>query len=293
MQEFEPICRSIAVDLVQGLPRNETFDWIKQFGEPFAACCQCAFLGWPMENSASIIKWTRRNHQASRTGDRATLGEVASEFSEFVGDLLASRRTRQEVPDEENALQLLLNARIDGKPFSTEELVSVLRNWTVGEVGSLAMSTGIIVWHLAQDVALYRRIQTSQELIPAVNEEVLRCRGPLVANRRRATREVVVGGRQIAKGDLVSVNWVSANRDPNAFEAPNQVRLGRPELPKSLLYGAGIHVCPGAPLARLQLRVAIETLLQTASELHLARDSAVRNAVFPENGFSQLPVRIS
>src|SRR5690606_1907000 len=107
---------------------------------------------------------------------------------------------------------------------------------------------------LAADGNLQARLRVEPPLLPAAIDEILRISGPLVLNRRVATRDVEIGGRQIKAGERVSLLWIAANRDEQVFDEPGEVRLDRDPRP-NLLYGAGIHVCPGAPLARLELRV--------------------------------------
>ena len=90
-----------------------------------------------------------------------------------------------------------------------------------------------------------------------------------------------LGGRTVAKGSRIALNWASANRDEAVFGGP-----------LNLLYGAGIHVCPGAPLARLELRIVMEELLARTNRITLAPDKEPVNAFFPASGFSSLPLRI-
>ncbi len=119
----------------------------------------------------------------------------------------------------------------------------------------------------------------------------MRTCGPLVTNRRRATRDVVLGGQHIAKGDRLTLMWVAANRDETVFEHPEEVRLSR-DPQHNLLFGAGIHICPGAPLARLELRVAVEELLGHSTKLEFAEPAACR-ATYPANGWKSLPLKLS
>ncbi|HNP65759.1 MAG TPA: cytochrome P450, partial [Woeseiaceae bacterium] len=139
--------------------------------------------------------------------------------------------------------------------------------------------------------ALQARLRAEPELVSTAIEEILRTCGPLVTNRRRATRDVVLGGQHIAKGDRLTLMWVAANRDETVFEHPEEVRLSR-DPQHNLLFGAGIHICPGAPLARLELRVAVEELLGHSTKLEFAEPAACR-ATYPANGWKSLPLKLS
>lgn len=183
-----------------------------------------------------------------------------------------------------------MRVRVNGQPLTDEELTSVFRNWTVGEVGSMAAALGILAGHLVCSPALQRRLRDHPTLIPAAVEEMLRVEGPLVSNRRRATRDVTLGGRRIAAGDRVALMWISANRDQDLFEDPDSMRVDRDQR-ANLLCGAGIHVCPGAPLARLEMRVALKALLATSKQLVMGSTSPGRLA-YPESGWASLPLRL-
>ena len=127
--------------------------------------------------------------------------------------------------------------------------------------------------------------------LPAAIDEILRIDAPLIANRRIVRQPVEIGGTRFAPGDRLSLMWASANRDEAVFGDPDEFRPGRdPSL--NLLYGAGIHVCPGASLARLQLRIVMEALLEQVRSLELVPGKAPVRALYPTGGYSSLPLRI-
>jgi len=102
---------------------------------------------------------------------------------------------------------------------------------------------------------------------------------------------VRVGGRELAAGERVAIMWIAANRDGRVFEAPAAFRLDRNPA-DNLLYGAGIHRCPGAPLARLELRVVTEELLKHTTRIASVPQAAPMPAAFPAGGFGALPLEI-
>ncbi len=85
--------------------------------------------------------------------------------------------------------------------------------------------------------------------------------------------------------------WIAANRDPRAFDAPDEIQLERDQ-GDNLLYGAGIHYCLGAPLARLELRVTVETLLAQSTNISLSSPDPMQRETYPGNGFIAVPVHI-
>ena len=290
MQAFEPPCREIATRLARDLAGRDTLEFISVFAQPFAVRVQCAFLGWPAHLHEPLRVWTQKNREASLALDRPAMAALASEFARHVNELLQNRRTSDALA-ESDIVTSLLAQQVDGRPLRDEEIASILRNWTVGEVGTISASVGILAHYLAQHGDLQQQLRAQPSLLPEAIDEMLRLHGPLVANRRSTTRPVEIGGRQIAAGERLSLNWMAANRDPRVFEAADTFRLGR-DPAANLLYGAGIHVCPGAPLARMELLVVMQALLGGTTRISLPADPPPTLAVYPASGFASLPLRV-
>ena len=290
MTAFEPICRDIVVKLVRDLAARPEVEFMADAALPFAEQVQCAFLGWPAELHGRLANWTRKNHTATLEQNRQALSEIALEFENLIDHLLETRR-RAGATAETDITAALMNEKVWGRPLSNEEVASILRNWTVGEIGTISASVGILVQYLAEHPELQTQLRAQPNLLPPAIEEILRLHGPLVMNRRVTTRPVEIGGKKIGAGERISVNWISANRDEAAFEDAHAFRLDRDQS-KNLLYGAGIHYCPGAPLARLELRVFLEELLARTRELTLMPEKSPAIAVYPASGFATLPLRV-
>lgn len=290
MEAFEPVCRGIAAKLMQDLSAREEVEFMADAALPFAVQVQCAFLGWPAALQESLVRWTRKNHQATLAQDRKAMSEIALEFEGMIDDLLESRIQVGTGP-EADLTAALIHEKVWGRPLSNEEVASILRNCTVGEIGTISAAVGILAHYLAAHAELQKQLRAKPDLLPTAIDEILRIHGPLVANRRITTRSVEIGGRKIEAGERITLMWISANRDERIFEYPDSFRLDRDQS-KNLLYGAGIHTCPGAPLARLELRVFIEELLSRTGEIATVPEKASTLAVYPASGFATLPLRI-
>ena len=289
MARFEPECRRIARELVQSLPENGTTDVIPEFAEDFALRIQCAFMGWREDLHESLREWLHRNQQATLSGDRDAMAQVAVDFDSTIRSLLAERReTEDQAPGDTTTA--LMNEMVNGRALTDEELVSILRNWTVGEVGTISASVGIIMHALARDPELMMRLQAHPEELDATIDELLRRDAPLMSNRRVTTCTVTLGGRRIEAGERLTILWASANRDEAVFGDPDAISPDNNAW-NNLLYGAGIHVCPGAPLARLELRTLFEELLCWRPVFRPADGSVPRRAHYPAGGFATLPIR--
>jgi cytochrome P450 len=233
------------------------------------------------------LQWTRKNHAATRAGDKAAMEAIACEFDGYIQGLLEERRRRAGVDD---AVARLLRERVHNRPLSHQEIVSVLRNWTVGELSTISACVGILAHYLAEWPQIQQQLRERTSLLPLAIDEILRIQSPFNSSRRITTEPVEIGGRALPSGARVTLMWASANRDEDEFGDPDEYRLDR-DPAKNLLYGSGIHICPGAPLARLELRVLMEELLRCTSSITRAEAKTPVRALYPGSGYSSLPLQ--
>lgn len=283
--EFKPLCQAIAADLVEQLP--SVTDVMASLAASYAVRIQCAFMGWPQSLEGVLLDWLARNNQAVHQQDREQIKHLANEFKQIIYAQLDQRRDQL----TDDLTSQLLQQQVNGKPLNDEEIASILRNWTVGEVGTIAASIGIIVQFLAENPELQQQLREQPEKLYYANDEILRLFNPLVDNRRRTACPVELSGVKIAAGQRFTVNWMAANRDPEVFEHADQFQWQR-DPSKNLLYGAGVHVCPGADLARMELVVAIRALLQATRSFSLSADKASKLALYPMSGYASVPVQL-
>lgn len=291
MEEFEPKIREEIKKLVAELPRDEEVEIMTGFAKLYAVRIQNIFMGWPSSLEQPLIDWMEKNRAATLKRDREEIGKVALEFDGYIRALLQERKDAGEQAPADVTTELLNDVvdlrEIDSEPvdqrtMTDEELVSLIRNWTVGELSTVSACAGIIVNFLGTHPGEAQRLRENPSEIPAAVEEIMRLEDPLVTNRRVTTQDVEVGGRIIPAHSRVTLNWTSANRDENAFENAHQYIPERSQ-ENNLVYGEGIHVCPGAPLARMELRVLVEELL--AGTLNIEVQSTEKS-VYPVVGYS-------
>ena len=288
MQAFEPICRRIAEELVNRLVNGAQVDFMADFAPVFALNVQCAFVGWPCEFREPLRRWIRKSQQASLSGDKMAAASVGLEFEAMVAAILGARRAVG-AQDLKDPIDRLMAETIDGQSLATEEIASILRNWTAGELASISAAVGILVEFLARDVTLQQQLRQRPVGLPSAIEEILRIHAPLTSNRRKVSRDTILGGRHLARGDRVTLMWPAANRDEAVFERSGECLLTRDQS-ANLLWGAGIHICPGVPLARLELRIIMECLLAGTRQWRLPVSHPATPAVYPTAGFVHLPI---
>lgn len=288
MARLEPRARETAANLLVPILFGGEVEFIDTFAMPFAFKTLCVVLGWPEQQWECLGGWTHDSQMAALNSVPGAGKALASLFSEHVKANLALHRASPN--GAADATYALLRTEVDEVRFDDDQIVSVLRNWTAGH-GTVVAGLGILVLHLAQKFELQDRLRSDPSLIPAAIEEILRADGPLVANPRTTTREVEIGGRIIPKGEKLTLMWIAANRDPRAFDDPDGVKIERSN-EASMVWGQGIHLCQGASLARLEMRVALEELLARTKRFEFAGD-APRRTAYPSNGLAALPLRVS
>lgn len=282
MAQVEPACREIARNAVAALREAGGGDAAAAFADPVAIQTMCRFLGWPEATWSRVRGWIHGNQRASFARDREAAHRLAAEYEAIVRDNLDAHHAGAGDPDDVTGR--LMREQTD------DDIVATLRNWIAGH-GTVAEAIDIVVYHLARKPSLQQRLRDDPGLVPAAVDEILRADGPLVSNRRTATRDVTLEGREIGAGERLSLMWIAADRDPATFDDPDAIRLDRDQS-GNLLFGAGIHYCLGAPLARLELRVATEELLAGTTELALATDEMPPREPYPSNGFIEMPIRV-
>ncbi|MBA2289731.1 MAG: cytochrome P450 [Chloroflexia bacterium] len=289
MEAVEPQCREIAAEAALTLRDENAPDAIASFAEIVALKTMCMFLGWPPETWERVRTWLHGNQKASFDRDREAGAAMADEYVAMVKD--ANDANRRANVDPDNVTSRLMATEVDGAHWTDEDIADTLRNWIAGH-GTVVAAIGIVAFHLAEDQRLQQELRDQPGLVAAAIEEILRVDGPLVANRRTPTRDVTIGDRRIPAGERISLMWIAANRDEHAFTDATSIRLDRDQ-EANLAFGAGIHICLGAPLARLEMRIAIEELLAHTTRISLEdTDTPVRDT-YPSNGLTKLPLRIS
>lgn len=286
-----PVFERVAAELVASLPRGTSIDAVGGIGALFAVRAQSAWLGWPADVEDRLVAWIGENYAATRSGDLARTRQVAEHFDDIIREVLAGR-SPDASPDADVTDQLLA-VTIDGAPIAHDDVVSVLRNWTGGDLGSIALCTGVLVHGLATAPALQARLRSgvSDAELDAICDELLRRDSPFIGNRRVTTCPVELDGVQIPAGAKVKLHWTSANRDEDVFGDPDVLDASG-NAPHNLVYGIGAHVCPGRTLATIELRTLVRALLAGTSTLALDDAAEPVREVAPVGGWASVPVLV-
>jgi cytochrome P450 len=272
-------------------PGNRRMELVSQFAYPFPVTVISDLLGIPREDREQIRGWTENLLRVDRGRDEAMNEQVRQGLRDFIAYLkeLFARKRREPAEDMISRMVLMED---DGDTLTEEEtLATVFLMYLAGHVTTVNLvGNGVVA--LLTHPEQFAKLQADPSLAKNAVEETLRYWGPVdFVGRRMATEDLEIAGTPIAAGDQVTVSLAGANRDPERFVAPDTFDISREDANRHLAFGKGIHVCLGAPLARVEGQVAFETLIRRYPGLRLAvpADEIQWSGSFLR-GFRQVPL---
>jgi cytochrome P450 len=189
------------------------------------------------------------------------------EFHKYLMGQIAQRRA---TPNDTLISQLIHTLPEDGVPLSDEELLSIITTLNVGGNETTTNGLGNMFMLCFSQEGMQERLRADRELVPAFVEEALRVEAPVATMVRFTTRDTVLGGVAIPAGSTVMISFQGGNRDERQFSCPAEIQLDRKGIRNHLAFGAGVHYCLGAMLARLELKVALNRILDRMTDIKIA-----------------------
>jgi len=283
---FEPDVRRYAIEMVDPLIAAGEADFAEAFALPFPTRVLCRLLAAPDEDWELINDWGKRADQigAQTPPGSAERAAVGAEIHPYMLDLIRERRAHP----GDDIVSGLIHGDPDLPSLDDEALLGIVMMLLSAGHNTTASAIGNLVLRLARDAELQSLLRADPARIPLAVEESVRLDAPQQAMRRVATRDTELHGCPIAKGDWVWLVFGAANIDPGSFDRPTEFDVDRSPN-RHVGFGRGIHLCIGAPLARLQVRVVVEELLARSSSFTMA--GSVRRAEWPRLGVTSLPLR--
>ncbi len=275
--------------------REGGFDALADYAEPLPVLVIAELLGWPAADRHLLRPWSQaivRMYEVERTAEHEQQARAAAaSFAAYVVGLADERRRSP----QDDLVTHLVQVRDGGDRLDEHELVAtVVLLLNAGHEASVnGFGNGLVsLLHAPDQLDLVRRNASDPALVALAVEEMLRHDSPLQLFERTATEDVeltVAGSTvRLAAGQKVAALLGAADRDPAVFADPGRFVADRSPNPH-LAFGAGIHFCLGAPLARLELQASLPALLQRFPRLHLDGDP-VRRPTFVLHGYERLPV---
>ena len=287
---LEPPIRGIMATLLDDIEDPGGFDLMQAVAQPLPVIVIAEMLGVPPEDRPQFKVWSaqrarlleptigRREREAGAAASRA--------FDAYFRSIVEARRAEP----RDDILSALVQAEDEGERLTERETLNMLRLLLIAGNETTANLIGNGILALLRNPEQLRRLRDDPGLIPAAVEELMRFDSPVQTDFRRALADCEVNGFPVRKRDNIVVLLGAANRDPEMFENPDRLDVGRDQR-SHLSFGRGIHHCLGAPLARLEGRIVLEMLLERFSEIGLLTDRPRFHRTIVLRGLESLPLR--
>jgi cytochrome P450 len=280
--------RQPCAELAGELLPDGRFDLLRDYAQPYSLAVICRMLGVP--TNRDLLDWSHamvKMYELDTTAEQAERAtEAAAEFRDYVLSLIGERRNEP----RDDLVTRLVQAQVDGRRLSDAEIVStiivLLNAGHEATVNTLGNGVRALLRHPAEWARL---VDGEVEPAQAV-EELIRWDPPLQLFERWVLEDgVEVAGEPVPRGAKIALLFGSANRDPRVFEDPDRFDVARANAAEHIGFGGGIHVCIGAPLARIELEASLRALVEGAPGLTLAAEPR-RNPAFVIWGLEALDV---
>jgi cytochrome P450 len=287
IQSLRPSIQRIADELLDRVQNQGHMDLVYDYAYPLPINVISDMLGVPKKNREQIRQWSEALATGGEHGDEQRLKHIRA-FSNYIVELVAEKRENP----QDDLISQLIQAETEGDRLSEPELLSMvgLLIFAGHETTSNLIGIGTLV--LLDNPQQLAKLKADMSLIPSAVEELLRMNGPvLMPAPRFAAEDIEFGGQHIGKGDIIITALASANRDETQFSQPDELDIAR-DLNRHISFGQGIHICLGAPLARLEGDIAFTTLLRRLPNLRLnvPHEAVIWRGSFNLRGLTSLPV---
>lgn len=271
---LEPRITEIVDELIDAFPEHGPVEFMSSFGFHLPVIVLAELLGVPEIDRRSFKEWSDEQLSQSLGGGTS---EQAREFKQWALEQVQARREATTPSDD--LISALALATDDDGLLDEWEAASTLVLLVVAGHETTTNALGNTARHLFGDRTERERVAADRDLIPSVVEEALRFDPPVTALPRRATCPVHLDGSDIEEGTIALLHMGAANRDPELFDDPDTFDVGRymPDRTRHghFAFGYGPHLCIGAPLARAEIRIALERLFARLPGLRLASDQEI------------------
>ncbi len=280
--------RTIAV--LDGLPRNETFNWVERVSVELTTLMLATLFDFPLKDRKLLTWWSDVATAAPEMGSPITQQERQAELGKCLAYFTGLWNERVNAPPKGDLISMLAHSPAT-RNMGPMEFMGNLVLLIVGgnDTTRNSMTGGMLALHQHPDQ--FAKLRANPALIDSMVPEIIRWQTPLAHMRRTALQDTELAGKQISKGDKVVMWYLSGNRDDAAIDNPDQFIIDRARPRQHLSFGFGIHRCVGNRLAELQLKILWEEVLQRIPTIEVVGEPkrVLSNFV---RGYTELQVRI-
>jgi cytochrome P450 len=256
------LVQRVVNELIDGFAGLGTADLVQELTFNFPVQVIAQILGLPRSDFPMFQRWAIGITSVASNWERGLASSAA--LRDYFADVLDERRRHP----ADDLISELLVAEVDGKTLDDEEIYSFLRLLLPAGVETTYRASGNMLYGLMTNPDQLQRVRDDRTLVADAFEETIRWEPPVTVILRRATRDTEVGGMPVQKGADVGLLLGSANRDERKYEHPDRFDIFRASR-QSVGFGFGVHVCLGMHLARMETRVAINTLFDRLPDMRL------------------------
>jgi len=290
IDHWAPRIRQRAVELLEPVIETGQMDVVRDLAYPLPVMIIAELLGVPPEDREKFKEWSSIIIATLGAGIDGQDGSVEQPIIDEMAGYFSAIADERRAHPRDDLISGLVAAEVEGSKLNMDELIQMLVLLLVAGNETTTNLIGNAVQEFIAHPAELQRVIDDPSLLPSAIEEVLRFHSPVQATVRRATRPTEIHGKPIAQDQAV-VTWLAAaNRDPEIFPDPMRFDVARTPN-KHLSFGLGIHFCIGAPLARMEARIALEELLARATSFSRTTEGPLpRVPTFIMRGVLTLPV---
>jgi cytochrome P450 len=264
---------ALARELLEPLAEAGEMELLYDYAQPYSIAVICRMLGVPLDRHRDLLDWSHRmvkmyEFEVPVEAAQAA-NDAAAEFRDYVRELIGERRQNP----RDDMVTALVQARVDGGRLSDDEIIStVIVLLNAGHEASVnTLGNGMVAF--ARHPEQWRRVVDGSVSASAAGEEMIRFDPPLqLFERWVLTDDFALGGVPIPCGAKIALLFGSANRDPRVFDRPDEFDVARENAVQHIGFGGGIHVCIGAPLARIELEASLEALRRSWPDFRLGEE---------------------
>jgi cytochrome P450 len=283
----------LARELLEPWLDSGRMELLRDYAQPYSIAVICRMLGVPTDRGRDLLDWSHamvKMYEFDTSEEQAAgATQAAAEFRDYVLELIEERRREP----REDMVSALVEARVDGSQLSDPEIVSTIIVLLNAGHEATVNTLGNGMRALGRHAEEWQRLVEGEVPSAAAIEELIRWDPPLQLFERWVLEDgVEIGGQAVPRGEKLSLLFGSANRDPRVFADPDRLDVGRENAAEHIGFGGGIHVCIGAPLARIELEASLRALVEQAPGLELV-DEPRRNPAFVIWGLEGLEVSLA